>query len=466
MRVGVFAYILVLLFNINAEAATVLTASLQMASMPGADRHAILIEVKNPTILQTLKLPTNEKFKVEPTFSNDIIQKLKTWNPTTLVENYYYILFENSLDATQGVATLKYLNSLPLVKRAYFEPTIGDPLAYPIVLPPAKKKSGFDEFTVTLVPNYEAQQNYLEAAPKGVDARYAWTLPGGNGAGIRFADVETGWYTEHREFNKAFYDNGKNARKDHGTAVWGIIAAKPDGEGTTGIANGVDFATCATGADSGGDYYTLLSRAIAEATAQLRPGDVLLVEQHQAGPDNGAYAPVEFSDSVFELLKVTTARGVHCIEAAGNGSSNLDSPAYNGAFDRKVRDSGCIIVGAGGSPDGATPYQRLSFSDYGSRVDVFAYGEMVTTTGYGDLFGDQDTTSSYTSQFNGTSSATPMVAAVVASLAGMAKAKNQVLTPAMVRDALHETGTPQAGDTSENIGHMPDLRALANKLIH
>jgi hypothetical protein len=66
----------------------------------------------------------------------------------------------------------------------------------------------------------------------------------------------------------------------------------------------------------------------------------------------------------------------------------------------------------------------------------------------------------YTSTFNGTSSASPIVAGAVANLQGIAK--NQFGTPLLpfqVRSLLRDTGSPQLGDTTQNIGPRPDLQA-------
>jgi hypothetical protein len=52
---------------------------------------------------------------------------------------------------------------------------------------------------------------------------------------------------------------------------------------------------------------------------------------------------------VFDSIKTATAPGKIVIEAAGNGSMNLDHPIYENAFDRDFRDSGAIIVGGGKS---------------------------------------------------------------------------------------------------------------------
>ena len=139
----------------------------------------------------------------------------------------------------------------------------------------------------------------------------------------------------------------------------------------------------------------------------------------------------------------------------------MDHPSYKGAFDLSVRDSGAIIVGAGAAP-GSRHLERLSFSCYGSRIDAFAYGERVPTTGYGDL--QYRANATYTSSFSGTSSATPIVTGVAAVMSGLAKSQNRVLAPRELRDALRATGSVQKGNVGERIGALPNLRQLVPAL--
>ena len=47
------------------------------------------------------------------------------------------------------------------------------------------------------------KQGYQDAAPKGIDARYAWGFLGGDGAGIGFVDLEQGWNLNHKDLKDA-----------------------------------------------------------------------------------------------------------------------------------------------------------------------------------------------------------------------------------------------------------------------
>lgn len=92
---------------------------------------------------------------------------------------------------------------------------------------------------------------------------------------------------------------------------------------------------------------------------------------------------------------------------------------------------------------------RCFFSNYGKRVDTQAHGVEVTTTGefpfpgYELQQGD-DPNRRYTNGFPGTSSATPIVAGVIACVQGIVKAhKKKPLTPTQIRNLLRSTGSPQ-----------------------
>lgn len=382
---------------------------------------------------------------------------------------YFVRKYPAPLTVSDAVAELRALQADRNVELAYFEPKVADAVMLERMqkrqqmlgeeAPPAEEKAPAD---------FESKQFHLNPAPEGVDARYAWTVPGGTGKGIRVVDVETGWDTNHFEFGVPFFENGNNAHVDHGTAVWGEIAGRRDGQGVTGIAYDVEYGIAGNGWGKPGfnDYPNNIASVIAGAVAAMQPGDVLVIEQH--APLVGDYGPIEYFEPVFKILKSATDAGIHCVAAAGNGYSNLDDAKYNGAFDLNVRDSGCVLVGAAMPPQRTDKHQRADFSDYGSRVDAFGYGEDVVTTGYGDLASGSfnGKTVDYTESFSGTSSATPIVSGAVISVLGIAKAKGVTISPKDLRAALRATGTPQVGPKAlnERIGNLPDIKQLVDYL--
>lgn len=327
----------------------------------------------------------------------------------------------------------------------------------------------------------ETFQGYLDPAPLGLDARYAWTLPGGRGENVRICDIEYSWNLTHNDLldaaaNLFIYVKGiyplpdqivNEASLNHGTAVLGELAAADDGVGITGIAHRAKLGlinplTSGSIPDVPG--------ALRRATDAMEAGDVIVLEQQSVlgprfDPTTGrGLVPIEFEPDIFTAIKAATNKGIIVVESAGNGAENLDRAAYEGKFNRSVRDSGAILVGAGW-PEGGVYGQgpdrtRIPESNYGAIVDVQGWGGFITTTGYGDLRHEQGENNWYTINFGATSGATAMVAGAAAVLQSIVKARGQApLAPAVLRRLLASTGTPQAGDTNQHIGPRPDLRA-------
>jgi subtilisin family serine protease len=305
-------------------------------------------------------------------------------------------------------------------------------------------------------PAYDHLQGYLAAAPAGIDAGAAWAR-GVRGAGVWFADIEGGWNPRHEDLpgDRIALVHGKVMTqpgwREHGTAVLGEVVGADNGRGVTGIAPDVDrVLTSSIGGSEAAD-------AIDAAARQLRAGDVLLVELQGYGP-RGRFVPVEYWDDIFDAIHAATERGIVVIEAAGNGGEDLDHRVYKGTFNRRVRDSGAVMIGAGGPPrDGFVDRARLDFSNYGSRVDVQGWGRRVATLDYGDLQRCDDSSHRhYTDEFSGTSSASPIVAGAAVLLESYSK---RSLSPAQVRRLL-AIGSPQTGDRDEHIGPRPDLAKI------
>ena len=305
-------------------------------------------------------------------------------------------------------------------------------------------------------------QQYVDAAPEGVDARYAWSN-GFNGAGVKVCDIEYDWNENHVDLpvvgNLVANHTSAIRADEHGTAVLGVMAAKNDGVGIRGIADGAEFYFA--GQYSGGSYTNYANAVLAAATV-LGTGDVLLLELQMIGPMN-EFVPMEWYEPDYDVIVTAVGLGIVVVAAAGNGSQNLDDAVYstgNGGHWPFLaeNDSGAILVGAGASPGSAEPRARMFFSDYGQTVDLQGWGENILTAGYDDLFNADGKDGWYTADFGGTSGAAPMVAGAAAVIQQVYRQEFGVpAPPAVVRQILRFTGTPQAG--MDNIGPFPDLRA-------
>ncbi|HTR51567.1 MAG TPA: S8 family peptidase [Kofleriaceae bacterium] len=350
-----------------------------------------------------------------------------------------------------AAATVAELQRDDRVEEAFVAPDIS--------LPSGPRTAADDSCPIT-TPSFESYQEYVGPAPRGIDAPAAWQR-NARGAGVWFADVEGNWNADHEDLpgDRMQHVGGIRFRdpswRAHGTAVLGEVVGRDNGKGVVGLAPDVEHVVTSS---IGG---TSVADAIDTAAEALRPGDVLLVELQGVGP-RGRYVPVEYWDDNFDAIRAATERGIVVIEAAGNGGEDLDRAVYDRKFDRWHRDSGAILVGAGGPPrDGYSDRVRLDFSNYGQRVDVQGWGRKVATLDYGDLQRCSGADRHYTGEFSGTSSASPMVAGAAILLQSYARAHGKRLAPADVRQLLRATGTPQVGGDDEQIGPRPDLaRAL------
>ncbi len=313
-----------------------------------------------------------------------------------------------------------------------------------------------------LTPDFSSQQGYLYDTPVGLDAPSVWTIPGGLGQDISFIDVELCWTEDHEDFayENCFYIGGSPQNPNyetHGTAVLGEVIGQHNGLGVKGFAPAVDYGVVAIDIN----LYPDVAQYFLEAVNHLEAGDVWLIEL-QMYPGELAATPMEWLQVNYDVIWTSVwARNIVCVEAGANGSQDLDDPIWGGIFDRDQRDSGAIMVGAG------TPTGRVAeyFTNYGSRMDVNAWGSQIVTTAYGDLYDGGTLQTRYTSAFGGTSGASPMIVGSCLALQGIAKSSlGMPLDPIMLRSILHDNGTPHLNPAKE-IGPRPDLNASAAAII-
>ena len=383
-----------------------------------------------------------------------------------------------------GLATR--LASLPTIAGAYVEPAPqpATGLAEPEVVEVEEESINNMMPTEAEAPpatqDFTGRQGYLDAAPGGIDARYAWTLPGGRGAGVMIIDCEGAWRFTHEDLR---INQGGVIRtpttdvgwRNHGTAVVSEFGGDVNAFGVTGICPDAHVRGCSI-FDTGG-----LPGAIVAAADQLRPGDIILIEVQYGHPAKG-YTSVEWWPADYAAIRYAVNRGVIVVEASGNGNNNLDDPVYNNPlpgfpadwrnpFNRALRDSGAILVGAGAPPlgthgrDHGPDRSRLGFSNYGSAVDVQGWGREVTSAGYGDLQGGTNEDLWYSDLFSGTSSASPIVVGALACVQGVLRAAGRIpLRPARARELLRISGSPQQDapgrPRAQRIGNRPNLRQL------
>jgi serine protease len=324
-------------------------------------------------------------------------------------------------------------------------------------------------------PDFTGLQGYRSLATGGIGIDEVAGIPGVDGQGTSFVDVEFGWILDHEDLelppdviiDDVTIDNPYNP--NHGAAVLGMLVAKDNGYGVTGL---IPAANALVSPIKTVEHGSNAALAISNAIGELVAGDVILIEsQAWVCGGNAAYGPLEWNQWNFDAIQTATALGIIVVAAAGNGYGNgaddlgvdLDDPACGGLFDRAVRDSGAIIVGAAE----ALTRNKTGYSTYGSRVDMQGWGDRnVMTTGFGDHFEPEptDIRQLYTSTFSGTSSAAPIVVGAVLAIQGARLAAGELpLDPAAMRDLLVATGQPQG--TGGHIGPLPNVPAALAAVI-
>jgi hypothetical protein len=379
--------------------------------------------------------------------------------------------------AGRGVGLLEDLLALDEVENAY---------AYRAMRHPADVAPATPDFL-----HNPPGQGYRGPAPAGIDIDAAWSR-GLRGQGVTVVDVETNWNLNHEDLDhlatqvpavpiipQSDWRDPGAPDIDHGTASLGILAAGDNGYGTSGLVPSAKFRVVPIFRQS--DLLWNAPNAVVAATLAMSRGDVMLLEV-----ENPQGEPFETFDLEFAVVRQATALGIHVIEPAGNSPNgfSLDtSPLVSGKFDWRVRDSGAIVVAGGESAvTAAGLHYRYVNSNCGSRVDAFAWGQNITTLGYGAQSstlsncanpfnpfpaGSFDPNQLYTYCFNGTSGAGAIVAGAVAALEQKHMAKwGRPASPREMRNHLRlgtvgssllasqPAGSPICGG---GIGHQPDM---------
>jgi hypothetical protein len=275
--------------------------------------------------------------------------------------------------ASEAEAVAQRLRETDLFETVYVKPPVQNPLAPDHQATAAiapRLELPMPAATTGPVPDFSSRQGYLNVAPDGIDARHAWSLPGGRGGGLRIIDIEGGWQFTHVDLRQnsggivAGQPFAEQSWRDHGTAVLGEIGGDDNNIGVVGIASQA-MLSAVSHRDLGS------AGAISKAASLLRAGDILLLEMHRPGPRHGFLSrpdqlgviAVEWWPDDFLAIRAAAQRGIVVVEAAGNGAENLDDAIYDtrpANFPASWRnpfrgnhDSGAIVVGAGAPAGGA-----------------------------------------------------------------------------------------------------------------
>ena len=315
-------------------------------------------------------------------------------------------------------------------------------------------------------------QGFLGPAPDGIDAVCAWQFDGGRGEGIGFIDMELGWTLDHEDLRtdkrpapEVLSGEIVDGEREHGTSALGVVASTSDRPGHLGIAPNVASLNVVS-------YWPgwNMADAISTAVTHMEFGDVLLLEAHVR---EVGHPPIEVFPDVFDAIRRATAKGITVVEPAENGGIDLDEYERDGRRtpSREAEgDSLAIFVAAASSDVPHAPIlknmpDRDWGTNYGSRVDCFAWGERVATCTSNAV----RSRTAYTDSFHGTSSAAAIIAGAALVVQGIAQRRlGRRFGPGEMRALLSDPdlGTRSTDDVEvDRIGVMPDLGRVVSHVL-
>ena len=372
---------------------------------------------------------------VAPVFSDHVRRRLQKKASDSISLHH---LFRWKGEARDSAAMLLLLRTDPEVKWASVRKE---------VLPPPPSDT----------PNFVPQQEYLLSNP-GMDIISFWE-EGYQGSGIQIADIEYGWGLLHEDLQGGSWnlnpqylphsDVAALGYTDHGTAVLGVLSAQENDFGCTGIAHQAQVELITEYSQDGWDR----SQAMGRAIEQLNKGDILLLEMQDYGACEmwTCLVPAEIDPEIWSLTRFAVDAGIVVVAASGNGTQNLDDEWHEENY-LSMGDSGAIIVGAGMS----NLDHAWGLLNYGSRIDIQAWGYDVTTLGLETLEElNHDPLRSYTHTFSGTSASSVLVAGALALLQEWSlHTIGHPLSPTGLRQLIYDSG-------DASINYVPHINIVA-----
>ena len=419
---------------------------------------------------------TNEIiFKPLPAAKDNVLQKLAAAGEIKPANNYgAYVL-----QAKDAQAALELSNSLAQNKAqiVYSQPNLiflvnRQPRVDAKPVKPGPQAASPNQPTSDLyVPKeWSVENRGAGTQKKGADAHLVAAWNASHGSNIVIAILDEGVDAKHEDLRDhivATYDavadktdQTPNPWDGHGTACAGIAAAVTNnGVGIAGA--GYDaklLAVRIATKEQGSEEWNTDSQTIARGIdwAVDHGADIL------SNSWGGGAGDSVVEDAIRRGLQVGRQnRGAVFVFAAGNAGVGVEWPAnLAGSMD-------IIAVGATNEWDeiktkDSQDGENWWASNFGPEVTIMAPGVHIFTT---DIAGAGGYASGdYFSGFNGTSSATPLVAGIAALLL----AKEPQLTPKQVKDRIHDAGDAVSvpkhpGDPPSGVGGG---RVNACKVLH
>lgn len=273
-------------------------------------------------------------------------------------------------------------------------------------------------------PDFEVLQTYLDQPGqrwKGMNIRTVWDQQViGRGARVHFSDG--GLYPNHEDLrgNPDLHVVGlsPNDNPHHGTASVGLLLARSNAFGMTGICHASELYMYDNRATDTRDQW----QTPKDLLRHVRPGDIVAVNRQTANINVlSTFLPSLHDQLWWDSTRALTQRGAVVVNAASNGSNATDASKgvtrgygvdlSQWRYFEDLGDADAILIGACQSWDG----KAHQYSNYGYRYRMLnAWGDSVATLGYGELQDKAGNDRDYTNTYAGTSSATPLVTGALA----------------------------------------------------
>jgi len=351
-----------------------------------------------------------------------------------VLANHYWIEQPHSMLNDTFVALIQSLEALDYVEGTGFVPPqlehgnlllAGIAGVVATLLTGAAVVAGNDAYEEAQpTADFEALQRYLNAPgakDKGLNIRKAWEAGvKGRGARVHFSDG--GLHVNHEDLRGnpklKVIPPAVNSDPDHGTASVGVLLARDNGLGMTGVCHAAELFLYDNRANDARGFSQTLKKLLAYA----RAGDIVAVNRQTANINAlGTFLPSLHDKTWWDVTQALTERGAVVLNAACNGTYKTDDNARTTqgygvdlaqwSYFNDHGDADAILVGACHSWDGR-PHQ---YSNYSYRYRMLnAWGDSVATLGYGELQDKHGHDRDYTDNYGGTSSATPLVTGALA----------------------------------------------------
>lgn len=371
-----------------------------------------------------------------------------------------YTIENDNLTIDEMLDITEELESLPYIKFAVLSPVVKDDTLW------EREQNTEEAITVKKnvqpeTPDFSPLQDYLEPSSdilKGLNIREAWKHTTGLHATTRHLDLN-GIRQDHEDLeeNITVVTNSEDweTNNTHSTACNGVIAAKKNSYGVTGIVHGGNHFSYASNNTAG-------TKLIADILRDAGPGDVIsmsmgLIYDADGTRVNIPYIAVkEWWEGVKEIVENKQAI---FLLAAGNSSSDITVQIERGYFT----DYGdCGVYLAQGCHKETGRHNPWSNHNYHSS-HINAWNEWVVTTGRGTLYGEEHARNAYHAGMTGTSISTPLAAGALALIQSYAIEKyNIFLNRDQMLALLEETGGKEAeypGSKRGKMGYRPDAVA-------